>query len=290
MVDSCVPLGDLSVLFSLAIAMMFSIISFFLMLGRAIPRSPWEALARNEFRQVIISAVLGVVLIGLASTACSMSKVALAEVVKSPFTDQFRHSSDYLNYLNGIGYNTLKNYWVLTYTLNAVTATARWGDVRYLGIASIVSKLIERGLSLIVTVFMASLTVQLISIQAAQAFAFTMILPIGMVLRAIPLTREGGSFLIALAFGLYVVWPFTYVANYEVSKAVWRDTDFNKLIGTPDIAQLNYPSLAKVWSILSEFANIVSLLMPQAIALPMISMTLLISFVRMFSMYLNNLA
>ncbi len=290
MVDSCVPISDLTVLFSIAVALMFSVIAFFIMLGKVFARSPWEALARAEFRQVIVSVVLGVVLVGLASTACTVSKYAMTEVIKSPFTDQFRHSSDYLNYLTRIGYNTIKNYWVLVYALNSANSSLRVGDVKVLGIAQLVAKMIERGISLLYAAMAASLIIQQLSIQAAQALAFTILLPIGMVLRTIPLTREGGSFLIALAFGAYIVWPFAFVVNYEVSKVVWQGTNFDQLSKPTVLEELSFQSTKEITTKLFDFANIFALLLPQALALPLINLTLFISFVRMFAQYITNLS
>jgi len=289
-VDYCVPLNNFDPIFVAAVALMFSVIALFFMLGRVLSRSKWEAIARNEFRNVLISVLLGVALVGLASVSCILSTVAIKDVVKSPFTDQFRHSEQYMNILiNGIGAPTIKSFWILSYSLSAFTATGRIGKVKVGGGAAIMAKIIDRVISPLYAILIASLTIQLLVLQFSQVYAFTMILPIGMILRTLEPTREGGSFLIALAFGLYVVFPFTYVANYEVSKMVWKNLNLDQTKETLNVAQLVYESVKEIGGRLFYLVNTLSLLMPQATILPMISMTLSIGFVRVFADYINKI-
>jgi len=289
-VDYCVPLNNFDPLFVGAVVLMFSVIALFFMLGRILPRSKWEAIARNEFRQVLISVILGVALVGLASASCALSSVAMKEVVKSPFTDQFRHSEQYINILiNGVGAPTIKSFWILSYTLSASTATLRVGKVRVGGIGSMMAKIIDRVISPLYAILIASLTIQLMVIQFSQVYAFTMVLPIGMILRTLEPTREGGSFLIALAFGLYMVFPFTYVANYEVSNIVWKNLNFEQLKEVPDVSKVAFKSFGEIFGLLIYLVNNLSLLMPQATVLPLISMTLSVGFVRVFADYINKI-
>jgi hypothetical protein len=65
--------------------------------------------------------------------------------------------------------------------------------------------------SSIFTTFTGSLIVQQMALSLIYAAAFTVLLPIGFILRLLPFFREAGAMLIAVALAFYIVFPLTYV-------------------------------------------------------------------------------
>ena len=57
-------------------------------------------------------------------------------------------------------------------------------------------------------------------LEVVRNFAFTLILPLGIVLRTTPYMRNTGSALIAIAIGFYLVFPLTYLLNYKIVEAI----------------------------------------------------------------------
>ncbi|MFH2106124.1 MAG: hypothetical protein ABII22_02605 [Candidatus Micrarchaeota archaeon] len=51
-----------------------------------------------------------------------------------------------------------------------------------------------------------------------KKWAFTLFIPLGMLLRAIPHTRAGGEALFALVFAFAVIYPFMFIVDYEAHK------------------------------------------------------------------------
>ena len=65
-----------------------------------------------------------------------------------------------------------------------------------------------------------SLKAQLFLIQIIDATAVVLLLPAGAILRFFPPTKDAGSFLLAVAIGLQIVFPLTYVINEIVFKEI----------------------------------------------------------------------
>ncbi len=81
--------------------------------------------------------------------------------------------------------------------------------------------------------FGSALLAQQIGLQLIQASAFTVLLPMGILLRAFGVTRDAGSFLIATSVGLFVVLPLTYVMDKMIMEGPQiGDPGF---IGTPPV-------------------------------------------------------
>ncbi len=86
-----------------------------------------------------------------------------------------------------------------------------------------------------------SITAQILFLYLSDATMKSLVLPAGLILRFLPPTREAGTFLIALAFGLYIIFPTTYL----VSGMVLKD------IGMP---KYDKPRVTKlVWSLCGPF-------------------------------------
>jgi hypothetical protein len=78
--------------------------------------------------------------------------------------------------------------------------------------------------------FLGSLVVQQLALITFP-MVFSIIMPVGLILRIIPRFREAGAFLIAVALAIFVVFPLTYVfAKKATSLALSQipDFDYNK--------------------------------------------------------------
>ena len=210
-------------LFWVAALAMFAVVAFYYMLGKLFGRRDMVASAVNELRQVLISVFLGILLISLASISEEASKIAMRDVIKAdydyskPGYFHFNYAKDYLNTLiYSIGLPAIVDLWMFGYTLRATSQF-----IEPLAPLKYAANAIGTIIGMLFSFFVSSLHIQLLSLSFAEAFAFTVILPIGIVLRTIPITREGGCFLIAVAFASFLVWPFCYVINYEISKSLW---------------------------------------------------------------------
>lgn len=71
----------------------------------------------------------------------------------------------------------------------------------------------------LITVY-STISVQIDFLYVIDALMIPFCLPAGLILRFIPPTRDSGAFLIALAFGLQIVFPTTYIINKQVFEEV----------------------------------------------------------------------
>jgi len=287
-IDYCTPLPDLQPLFVAAVALSFAVIAFFFMLGRAISRSDFEGWARKELRETIVAVLIALAIVGLAGISCEGTRAVLSDY--APGYTQFTYSYEYLNVLTQqMGVPAIQSMWLISYTLkNAQFEIPLGKGITWdpLSLTSTYASVIERMSGLLFTPFVGSLYAQLIFLQLSQAFAFTLLLPIGVVLRAIPLARKGGSFLIALSFGLYVVLPLMYVVNYDISKKVWPG--FDEYMNQFNSAQPHTVLSAifdRVWSPIQTVTKI----LPQATVLAMLNLTIFFTFVEVFTKFIDDI-
>ncbi len=133
----------------------------------------------------------------------------------------------------------------------------------------------------------------LIGLDLIHGTAIVFLMPVGMVLRLFPPTRDAGGFMIASAFALYVVLPFTYMIEKEVMEPLYLQE-----FGAPmcadsagvSSAQLSRPSdlfdsLAfNLWPNLSKdllgLPKSISYVAIQAVFLPALSMIIVVTFIR----------
>jgi hypothetical protein len=65
-----------------------------------------------------------------------------------------------------------------------------------------------------------SAKVQVIMLYVSDALMVPFFLPAGIILRFFPPTRDAGAFLIALAFGIQVIFPATYLINARIAEDI----------------------------------------------------------------------
>ena len=298
-VNYCAPVGDLNYLFWLAVALMVSVVAILFMIGRSLQRKDLEAIARDEIKQVALSVVIGIVIVSVASAFCMLSGVMIQNIGGGSMT-HFQYAGKYLNALiNNIGMPVIKNLWSYSYFF---TNLAQIGPAEYRGSNimngfSIVAQAAETINGYVLVPLVSSLGIQQILLQAAEAFSFTLLLPCGMILRVIRPTRMAGCFLIAASFGAYVIWPMTYVINYQITMSIFpefeqgiSETMFGSFLSAIPSAIMDPLGTLRIASEkLFLFLDEAAILLPQAVVLPVLSLVLTTTFIGVFTEYLHEL-
>ena len=157
-------------------------------------------------------------------------------------------------------------------------------------------EVIERAADLVqmfVIPFASSIYVQLIGLDIIRGTAMVFLMPCGVLLRLFPPTREAGGFMIASAFALYVVLPFTYLVDKEVMEPLYLQE-----FGAPMCADSAGVSSAQISRPSQMFDSLAFNLLPdlskdllglpksisyvaiQAVFLPALSMIIVVTFIR----------
>jgi hypothetical protein len=184
------------------------------------------------------------------------------------------------------GLPTIQQLWISGFTLEVLSSSElTLAKIKIKGsILAPFSKIVN-AFMFIVPIFLASLNAQLFLIQLSEAFAITLILPLGMILRTIPSLRKGGSFLMALAFGLYFVFPMTYVMDYLIYKQV--DPTFQGYSQDINMFQ-TFEFSTNIINVLGYF-NDLAVIIPQATVLVLINFTITMSFIGIFGEFLDSI-
>lgn len=286
-------------MFWIIIGLMSVVAAALYALGKAMAKSDFEAMAKTEVRQLVISVAIGFGAIGLALSLCGISSVLLtyvkASVVNIPGQlDQFRLAEVYLNTLiDNVGRPTLIELQALSYISffapSLIRTSTGFNPLVTLRTFEAVIDIIN---GFIFAPIVASLSIQLITMSLVQVLAFSVVLPAGIVARAFVLTRDGGTFLIALAIGMYFLWPFLYVINYELSVRLWPELTLTPTAPTTAVQEFSSAGYFPTLQILDRAFNLFdfgSKLILQALILPLLNITIFIGFVRIFAEFLMSI-
>jgi hypothetical protein len=206
----------------LAVLIMVFIVALAYMLSQIMHRPEWAAWSKNEAYQVFFSCVLAVSMIAIADVGCWISwELTLDPVTGNSGGDAFEVTNAFLSthYDSGISL-IYQIYFLKTITdylgqFHIMLGTNPMFIVQtFPGIIAL-SQSFEVAI-VIITVLVANIMVQKMIFQIIQDLAFNVVLPVGLLLRVFPPSRGAGAFLIAVAFGFYIVFPLTYVMASEV--------------------------------------------------------------------------
>jgi hypothetical protein len=98
--------------------------------------------------------------------------------------------------------------------------------------------------------------------------------------------------LIAVSFAAFVVWPLTYVINYQITEKIFPD--FSKGV---EIKSLSFSDLASnplnIYQFLTDWllqcVDKGAIILPQAVILPIFSLTIAATFIGSFTEFLKDL-
>jgi hypothetical protein len=200
-------------LIAIAVVLVLFLVSLAYMFGQSTHNEKLLVWSKDEAANLVVSVVLAAAVVGFFSVSCA---VALGYTNENPYEISYDYLNDMvhngLNLVSRLTKAGLKDQIKSTsflyiggipffggigwaYNANARTLSAQKDIVMDMVLPSIVS-----------------LRVQRFALEAAQSFGL-MLLALAIFLRAIPLTRDIGNLFIALAFAVYVVFPFTYAIN-----------------------------------------------------------------------------
>ena len=205
--------------FNQAIVLVLLILAFITgivyMLAQFMRRPEWEAWVKIQLYNIMISALLAGAAIWFAGFACGIS-VWVGGGLEDPFTI----ADDYLNDLFSNNIKAAISQLVIVQISSEYAASIylQIGSPSFgMGLAPFpVYKAISNNAQLLMNIampFASSLLAQKIGLEIIHASAFTVLLPVGIFLRAFAVTRDAGAFVIAMSIGLFVVLPLTYVMD-----------------------------------------------------------------------------
>jgi len=281
------------------------------MLAQFMRRPEWEAWVKIQLYNLVISALLAAGAIWFASLACGIS-VWVGGGLEDPFTI----ADNYLNDLFSNNINEAIRQLVIAQIASEYAASTylQIGSASFgMGFAPFpVYKVISNNAQLLMNLampFASSLLVQKIGLEMIHASAFTVLLPVGIFLRAFAVTRDAGAFVIAMSIGLFVVLPLTYVMDKMIvegpttgvplpagqpticvgmSKGYDRALDFSpKAWWTRIYSDATHPSLIafldaiplKPDQLIAPAMQCLGYVIPQAVFLPALNLIITLAFI-----------
>jgi hypothetical protein len=256
-------------------------------------RVEWIIWAKDEFYQAIISAMLIILISWFATLSCTMS-FSLAG------GNPFAVADVYLN--NLIWEKSLKVATGVFLTGIYASAAAAFfvaiggppsGFRPFAGLDAIAN--LMNFLFLIVSTLFSSMMLQLIILKLVQAMAFKVILPIGIVFRVFPFLRKAGALFIAVAFGMYIVYPMMYVFDKAVMDSInlptgiYEDTPAWEAdtFGGAYARFISYEAIIKMVTPISHVQEVANLI-PQALFLPTLNLIVAYAFMKSFVKVLSQ--
>jgi len=281
-------------------------------LSKLLSKREWEEWVKTEAHQLVISVVIVFMAWSFSQMACDAG-VLLIQNVKADLPTYAQGKGVFEiadSYLNRIGedaktmyiWSVFQSWWIEAHsslTLQFGPTVWGWRFTPSAGAETIAD--VMSTLRIVFVPLIASIFVQRIVLSIAHQISFEILLPIGIMLRVVPPLRKAGSFLIALAFAFYIVFPLTYV----LSALVWKDiSEFNISTWdrTVEIANkiaiipsaVSMPFFLPFELLNTSFIDLVKLvrhiayLSPQALFLPALSMIITLTAVRAFANMLNS--
>jgi len=209
----------------LAMLLSLLIAALIYMVGNLIRKQEYIEFSKSEMYNFLVTGALVISFLGIVAIvneiSCPNSSASLFDQAVSGMSTILYDSV----------YRTLRNLFQMMLTVSTLSNMVvefsgvkfnPFGGLRYLYTSlNVVSFIME-------SVF-ASLYIQLIALVVFKEIALSIIFPVGIFLRAFSLTRDAGSFLMALSLSLYTVYPYIYVVSLDAYKTVQQDITYDKL-------------------------------------------------------------
>jgi hypothetical protein len=133
--------------------------------------------------------------------------------------------------LYGSVYTTLKNLFQIMLEISTLSnMVVEYGGIKFNpfgGLRYFYTSL--NVVSFIMESVFASLYIQMVALMVFKEIALTIMFPIGIFLRALPMTRDAGTFMMVLAFSLYTVYPYIYVVTLEAYDKIQESATYDNL-------------------------------------------------------------
>jgi hypothetical protein len=260
-------LGALPLIFT-AFSLTVFMIAIAYMLSKAFQNVAYEVWAKDELAHLGLSCALIFCVFGAFQIGNSIAQSYATGLGANTFEVAYNYLdklvvTDGLDIVRGLTYGSLNDQFAATSYL-----FIGWPIIGGGGVSPHANKKTwSQQKELLIDIFMPaiiSLRVQKMLLNMIEIFGVSVLLPIALVLRVFPFTRDIGNFLIALSFGLFIVLPLTYVLNAKASNEI--DTGGGTVIVDKVIGSDALSSIGKI--------------IPQAVLLPNISIVIVVTFVQ----------
>jgi hypothetical protein len=280
-----------------AVATMVLLLALFYMSAQFFRKPEYEAFVSIELYQLAVSVILFATIFG---SSCFADEIAKS-LVNDHGKDAFEVAQSYLQYItNDISLEAVKKLQALvlfaqwTSSITMRFGASVWGVIFPAFPSFVVIERTVEFLLMLLTPFTSSLIVQQVGLQVIRGTMLPFVLPMGVVLRIFPPTRDAGSFLISTAIGFQIIFPFTYVMHDKIVRYLIQDAYADFAIHDPGAG------LGSVASYTSEFGLFnakdmlfhpllgVSFLLLQAIFLPALSISITVAFIKGFNKFMTQ--
>ncbi|MFA6328157.1 MAG: hypothetical protein WCY41_01800 [Candidatus Micrarchaeia archaeon] len=286
-------------------ATMVFMLALFYMAAQFFKKPEYEAFVSIEIYQLAVSLMLFTTIFGAAYFANELS-ASFSSAISGTSGDAFDVGSNYLNYVaNEVALQAIKKLqglMLLSQWMGSITmrfGAGVWGVVVPAFPSFIVIEKVMEFLLMLVSPFTASLIVQQVGLQIIKATMLPFVLPMGVVLRIFPPTRDAGSFIISTALAFQVIFPFSYVMHAQIVKGILIPNAYANEKNVADY-MTNTLGAGRLTAFVSEnglfditsmlFSPILSLsfLLLQAVFLPALSMVLTVAFIKSFNKFISQ--
>ena len=265
-------------LMGMLLVMSYLIVALAYMMSQFFRRPDWAVWAKTQLWQTISACILVGILLSLVTTTCLISENIAGG---DPFViaDRYLHNTIWnrmVPAVDNLFRLSFKAQKLSAFTIGLVSCSMGVCWQPFAG-AGTLSYNFET-MAALITPFGASLLFQKLFLFFARDIAFTIILPIGLILKVFPFTRQAGAFMIAAALAFYAVFPLTYVFNQMIMKEVTQDP----LVAgwcSSDIVGFG-GGAAGLGTATCQSLSTLGQVLPQAVFLPALNMVIVISFLQ----------
>jgi len=279
-------------LLSLGMVTMAFAAALIFMLAQILKAGEWEMQAKSELYQVFVTAIWGLVIF---ASAVSVDQITTAYAGGTMFDASHAYLSSVIC-LSTTAAMQMEGYKIGLQYFSGMKSryyAGPWGFSfpTYPGF-----EVIERAVDLVqmfIIPFTSSLYVQVIGLDVIHAAAITVLLPAAVLLRLFPPTREAAGFLMATAFALYFILPFTYLIHKEVMEPLYLKEYGHAMCSGEEASSVVSADPTNLFSAMTsrlrpdrvaadllKYPTLISYIAIQSVFLPALSMILVVTFIR----------
>ncbi|MEM3364364.1 MAG: hypothetical protein QXS93_02530 [Candidatus Micrarchaeia archaeon] len=233
-----------NIFIALTISILISALAY--MLGNLLKREDYVEFGKTELYNFVVTfaIVFSFTTIVVFATELSCSQANGQNV------DLFQQVLEKMNnILYGSVYATLRNLFQIMLEISVFSnMSLSFSGVKIMPLAGLKNIYTSLNvISFIMESVFASLYLQSILLMILRETAFTFIFPVGIFLRALPITRDAGTFLMAVSFSFFTMYPYIYVISLDAYSHVQQQIQYEQVISsihhTPDKAYSFFKSV-----------------------------------------------
>lgn len=213
MADACslIIIGAIWQNISIALALVLLLAALIYMIGNFARKEEYIEHSKSELYNFAVTLALVLSFAGIAALANDLSCADSGNTL-------FDLAMDRMNsILNSDIYPVLRSLFMIMLEVSAFSNMAvSFSGVKFTPLGGL--KYFYTSLNVVSFVMesvFASIYIQMLLLAIFKETAFSVIMPVGIFLRAFHMTRDAGTFLIALSFSLYTLYPYLYTVSLE---------------------------------------------------------------------------